>query len=126
LKRDSLITDVLGSIVSLENVRVIRCSNEAAPFCLVKVPLGKFTRLDVIPGTPAVGKDSTVEENSAGEDNFTGDIEVTGDFSKAATFIPQKLLQFGMFHLGFEIAKILTKILPQFGSSNWALRLQKF
>ena len=35
---------------------------------------------------------------------------MTGDFSEAATFIPQKLPQFGAFHLGFEVAKILTKI----------------
>jgi hypothetical protein len=36
------------------------------------------------------------------------------DFSEAATFILQKLPQFGTF---LEIAKILTKILPQFGMS---------
>ena len=72
-------------------------------------------RPDVIPGISEVGKDSTGEDNSAGEDNFTGDIEVTGDFSEAATFIPQKLPRSGLFHLGFEVAKILTKILPQFG-----------
>ena len=105
---------------------MICCSNEAAPFCLVKVPLGKFTRLGVIPGTPVVGKDSTGEENSAGEDNSTGDIEVTGDFSEAATFIPQKLPQFGLFQLGFEFAKILTKILPQFGMFRLGFEFAKF
>jgi hypothetical protein len=114
-KKNFSIISILRSIVSLENIGVISHFSEAAPFCLVKAPLGKFMRPDVIPGTPEVGKDSTGEDNSAGEDNSTGDIEVMGDFSEAATFIPQKLPQSGLFHLGFEIAKILTKILPQFG-----------
>ena len=116
-------------------------------------------------GTPEVGKDSTGEDSSAEEGNFTGDFEVTGDFSETATFISRKLPrfgmfrldlwwqkfwqkfapvwniwlchgvakiltkilpQFGMFHSGFEIAKILTKILPQFGVSLFVTRLQKF
>jgi hypothetical protein len=80
----------------------------------------------VIPGAPEVGKDSTGEENSAGKDNSTGDIEVVGDFSEAVTFVLRKLPQFGTFHLGFEVAKFLTKICPSLGCSNWALSLQNF
>ena len=45
------------------------------------------------------------------------------DFSEAATFIFQKLPQFGTF---LEIAKILTKTLPQFGVSVFVMRSQKF
>ena len=81
-------------------------------------------RPDVIPRTLEVRKDSTGEENSTGKDNSTGDIEVVGDLSEAATFVPQKLPQsglfknfdkkflpqFGTFQLGFEVAKILAKI----------------
>jgi hypothetical protein len=84
-------------------------------------------RPDVIPGTPKVGKDSIGEDNSAGEDNSTGDIEVRGDLSEVATSILQKLPQSGPFHLGFEIAKILTKIFaPVWDVPTGLLWLQKF
>ena len=42
LKEDFLTTDTLRSIVSLENVGVIRCFNEAAPFVLLKLHWGSL------------------------------------------------------------------------------------
>ena len=57
LKKNSLTTDALRSIVSLENDGVIgHFSEVASP---VKAPLGKLMRPDVIPVTPEVGKGST-------------------------------------------------------------------
>jgi hypothetical protein len=61
-----------------------------------------------------------------GEDNFTRGIEVTGDFSEAATFIPQKIAPVLIIPFKPEVAKILTKILPQFGIYALVMGLHKF
>jgi hypothetical protein len=88
LKKNSLMTDVLRSIVSLGNIGVMGNFNEVAS--LVKAPLGNIQTQNVILVIP-LGKITPLGKTiPLGKIIPLGNIEMMGDFSEVAIFVLSK------------------------------------